>query len=268
MHPIKLGIIGCGIAARDLHWPALQSVRDKFDITAVCNHTEPKAKAFAAMAGGVPYYLDYHDLLKNPDVEAVDIILPIHLNYQVTRDALEHEKHVIVEKPLAANLPDAKKMVAFEHRYHQVMMVAENYRYNPLFEHLQHELSQGKIGTPYAVFWDIFRCLDRSNKYVHTTWRIQHQHAGGFITDAGIHNIAILRDLFGDIISGNTLRKRINPEIGELDSMSFQFITTKEVHGVFNMYYSVHGHTENRLLILGDTGSILVEDDLVTLKKR
>jgi len=40
MKPAKLGIIGCGIAAQSLHWLALQKLKDKFKITAVCNHTE------------------------------------------------------------------------------------------------------------------------------------------------------------------------------------------------------------------------------------
>jgi len=110
MKPIKLGIIGCGIAARNLHWPALQKLKDKFEITMVCNHSEPKARDFAEIVGGVPYVLDYRKLLQSPAVEAVDIVLPIYLNYQVTGDALQAGKHTVVEKPLAANLPDAKQM--------------------------------------------------------------------------------------------------------------------------------------------------------------
>ncbi|GAG72428.1 unnamed protein product, partial [marine sediment metagenome] len=45
------------------------------------------------------------------------IVLPIQFNYQVTKDALEAGKHVIVEKPLAANLSEAKMMLDFEDKY-------------------------------------------------------------------------------------------------------------------------------------------------------
>ena len=55
-------------------------------------------------------------------------ILPIELNFTVTKDALEAGKHVIVEKPIAANLHEAKLMLGFSGKYKQVMMVAENYR--------------------------------------------------------------------------------------------------------------------------------------------
>lgn len=270
MQRVKLGIIGCGIATRDLHWPALQKVKDKFQIAVVCNHTEPKAKEFAEMAGGVPYVLDYRDLLENPDVEAVDIVLPIHLNYQVTRDALEADKHVIVEKPLASNLSDAKKMVEFEARYSQVKMVAENFRYHPVFHRAKSLLDEGKIGQPYAVFWDIFSYIDPlENKYAQTKWRINHQYPGGFITDAGVHDIAALRLMFGDIIAGNAFTKSIDPRIGVIDSFSLQFVTENEVHGVLNMFVSTRELSKNRISVLGTEGNLVIQDNRqIVLKKK
>jgi hypothetical protein len=46
MKKVKLGIIGCGIAAQSLHWPALQKLKDEFEITTICNHTKKKPKIF------------------------------------------------------------------------------------------------------------------------------------------------------------------------------------------------------------------------------
>lgn len=83
MRKVKLGIIGTGLAAKNLLLPALQKLKNKFEIVAVCNHTEKKAKEFSKLVGGVPVYNDYQELLKRDDVEAVDITLPIHLNYKV-----------------------------------------------------------------------------------------------------------------------------------------------------------------------------------------
>lgn len=257
MKPIKLGIIGCGIAARELHWPALRKLKDMFEITVVCNHTEPKARDFSKMLGNVPYVLDYRELIKRPDVEAVDITLPIHLHYQVTKDALQAGKHVIVEKPLAANLSEARSMVQFESQYPQVKMVAENFRYRSYFRRLKEYMDQGRIGKPYAMFWNIFALIDSDNIYAQTKWRMYHQYPGGFITDAGIHYIAALRYMFGDIVSGNAFTKSINPDIGRVDSMSFQFTTTSNVSGVWNIFMSANGFSEDGILIYGTQGSVL-----------
>ncbi len=267
MNPIKLGIIGCGIAARELHLPALQKLKDKFEIIIVCNHTEPKATSFSEMVGGIPYVLDYHELLQRHDVEAVDIVLPIHLNYQVTKDALVAGKHVIVEKPLAASLAEAHKMLTFENNYSQVMMVAENFRYRETFYRVKEHLDKGTIGEPYSVFWNVFYYVDITSKYAQTKWRIHHQYPGGFITDGGVHNIAALRYLFGDITSGIAFTKSINPEIGKLDTMSFQFKTECGVDGVFNAFFSANGYSENRIIILGTNGSLLIENNKIIIKK-
>ncbi|NIR73244.1 Gfo/Idh/MocA family oxidoreductase [candidate division KSB1 bacterium] len=261
MDPIKLGIIGCGIATKQLHWQALQKLRHKFEVAIVCNHTEPKAREFAQMAGGVPYVLDYHKLLQHPEVEAVDITLPIHLNYQATKDALESGKHVFVEKPLAANVDDGKKLVEFARRFPQVKMVAENYRHNPVFHKVKEYLNRGIIGKPYAVFWDIFHLIDpRRNKYAQTQWRIKHEYPGGFVFDGGIHNIAALRLIFEDIVAGQAFTKSVNLMIGEMDSMSFQFATKNDVHGVFNFFASVQGMSKNELAILGKDGTLFLEN--------
>ena len=268
MNPIKLGIIGCGIATRELHFPALKKLTDKFDITVVCNHTEPKAKSFAEMAGGVSYVLDYHELLQRPDVEAVDIVLPIHLNYQATRDALEAGKHVIVEKPLAANLTEANEMLIFEKRFPRVKMVAENFRYRTTFYRVKELLDAGEIGKPYSVFWNVFYYVDIQSKYTQTKWRINHQYPGGFITDGGVHNMAALRYFFGEITSGCAFTKSINPAIGKLDTMSFQFSTESDVDGVFTVFFSSNGYSENRIIIWGHKGSLVIENNHITIKKQ
>ena len=266
MKVVKLGMIGCGIAAQRIHWPVLQKLKDKFEITAICNHTEKKAKDFSKILGRVPYFLDYHDLLQRSDIEAVDIALPIHLNYQVTKDALKAGKHVIVEKPLAANLSEAKTMLGFEDKYSLVTMVAENFRYCPIFQKIRNYLQQGKIGNPYAVFWNRFIFIDlKNNKYAQTKWRINHQYRGGFVTDGGIHYIAALRHMFGDINYGIAFTKSVNPDIGEMDSMSFQFRTDKNIYGVLNTLYSSKGYEQDSILISGSKGSILVENNKLIL---
>lgn len=268
MNPVKLGIIGCGIAARELHWPALQELKDKFKIVAVCNHSEPKAKQFSEMVGNVPYMLDYRQLLAMSDVEAVDIILPIDLNYQAVKDAAAAGKHIMVEKPLAANLTEAKYMVEVEKNYPLVTMVAENYRYCSVFNQIKQYLKQMKIGEIYAIFWNIFYRMDLENKYAQTSWRIHHQYPGGFVTDAGIHFVAALRDIFGDIYNISAFTKSVNPAIGELDSLCLQFTTPQKAAGVLNIFCSSNSHNENRLIILGKEGCIIVNEHDTLIVKR
>jgi len=145
-------------------------------------------------------------------------------------------------------------------------MVAENCRYRPLNHRTKNLLDSGIIGTPHSVFWNIFHFVDLSNKYAQTEWRINHKYKGGFITDGGVHQIATLRELFGDFISGSAFTKCINPEIGELDSFSLQF-KTDSMNGVLNIFVSSNGYAENKMIILGDKGTIIIEDNKLTIKQ-
>jgi predicted dehydrogenase len=255
-------MIGCGIAATNLHLPALRSLTDEFEISLICNNSEHKAREFSAAIGHVPYVLDYREMLENPEIEAVDIALPIQLNYEVTRAALQAGKHVLVEKPLAANRSEAQKMLAFEKEFpQQVKMVAENFLYHPCFTTIRDVIAGNKIGRPYAVFWDVFRMIDSNNRYTKTLWRMENTLPGGFISDGGIHNIAAIQYVFGDITHAQAYTRQINPEIGEMDCLSLQFDTSNRIHGVLNIHVSTHGFFENRIRILGDRASILITNN-------
>lgn len=266
MNPIKLGIIGCGIAARKLHFPALQKLKDKFKVIIVCNHTEPKAKSFSKMLGGVDYVLDYHELLENKEVEAVLIILPIHLNYRVTLDSLKAGKHVLLEKPIASSLEEGRKMLLFKKLYPQAKMVAENFRYKETFYRVNEIIKNDVIGKPYATIWNIFHQIKPDNQYVQTEWRINHQYPGGFITDGGVHNVAAMRMLFGEFVETHAFSKSINPSIGDTDTFSMQFKTDQNVHGVINIFLSPVGYDQNDFHIFGTKGSILVNSNDIIIK--
>ncbi|HEX7714788.1 MAG TPA: Gfo/Idh/MocA family oxidoreductase [Bacillota bacterium] len=265
MQPINLGIIGTGIAARDLHWPALRRMPEKFTIKAVCNHTEEKAKEFSRMVGGVPYVTDYRQLLEMPEIDAVDITLPIELNYEVVKAAMQAGKDLIVEKPLAASLPQAEELVELEKDFARVAMVAEQFRYRSRFQRIKTLLGEGRIGEPEAVFWNGFTRTDPTNKYAQTKWRLHHQYPGGFVTDGGVHNVAALREILGEITVIGAFTKSFNPSIGQMDSISLQFTTSSRVSGVLNLFFGATGYTENRLIILGKKGAITLENDRLTV---
>ncbi len=261
MKPIGLGIIGCGIAARELHRPALGQMRDRFSIAAVCNHTEPKARSFSELTGGTPWMLDYHELLAHPGVEAVAIALPYHLNLEVTRAALEAGKHVIVEKPLALDLNEADAMVTLANAHPDlVTLVAENFRYRPLYRRAAELVASGELGDPYFLTWDYFFFVDpEENQYAQTPWRMDQRYGGGFIVDAGVHSVAAIRDIAGDFTAVQGLVTGVTPALGRLDTLSLQFETTRGIRGVLNLFYSVKGHRANTMRIFGDRATVIVE---------
>jgi predicted dehydrogenase len=276
---INIGMIGCGIAANILHWPALKTLQDDFSITAVCNHTPEKATSFARLVGDtynkeIPVYLNYKELLALETVDAVAVILPIDLNYEVCRAAAEAGKHIMVEKPIAVNIEEAKQLLALEKEFPELtMMVAENFRYRPVYETLKEAIQKGQIGTPYHVEWKSWMNVDpKENQYAQTSWRINHQYEGGFVTDGGVHNIAALRDIFGDLILIGASKAQVNPEIGRTDTFNYLFKSQGRdkippVSGLLQMFFSVKRKSAESLIVLGSKGTIeLVDDTLIVLE--
>ena len=201
--PIRLGIIGTGLAIEQLHWPALRDLGDRYRVTAFCNHTRAKAERFAAYSGVSMdrFSEDYHDLLRRDDVDAVLIALPIPLNMPVTRDALEAGKHVICEKPPGSNEAEGRQLLELARAHPgQVVMIAENYFYRDDVRFARSLLDGGAIGRVHLVPWrKISQLVPREGTFSSTPWRHEAAYEGGPQLDAGVHDTAQIRMLCGDV---------------------------------------------------------------------
>ncbi len=257
---ISLGFIGTGIAANDLHWPAIERLGDKFDVQAVCNRSRNKAEAFAQKCNARLVYDSADQLLADKNVDAVVVAVPIELNYEMARLAIQSGKHVLLEKPLAATLDQAKVLQDIIPQNRQVLLLAENFRYHKAYVKVKELIDENAIGEIISFCWNDYKSLHLDNKFA-TPWRLNNQYPGGFIFDGGIHNVAALRMIFDDPQSMVSSTKSVNPEIGTIDTLMSTLVFENGITGNLNLCYSTNGFEENRLLILGKKGSISFEND-------
>ena len=80
------------------------------DVAAVCSTRPEVAREKAGRLGIPKVYEDYEDLLDDPDIELVDIVTPTRLHHPIAMAAMARRKHVIVDKPLALTLDQAREM--------------------------------------------------------------------------------------------------------------------------------------------------------------
>ena len=199
---IHLGMIGTGLAARKLHWPALSKMLDRFEVVALCNRTRETAEEFAAFAGLSMdgYAADYHDLLRRDDVDAVLVGVPIPQLFPVARDALQAGKHVICEKPPGGDLFEGWEFVTEVRRHpDQVFVMAENIFYNDIFRLARLLVDEGKIGEPRLLLerW-VSQLVPTPGQFSITPWRFEPQYRGGPMLDGGVHSVARVRLVGGD----------------------------------------------------------------------
>ena len=114
IRPVRLGIIGTGLAVKKLHWPALVRMGDRFVVVAFANRTRSTAEEFAALAqlSMDAYTPDYHTLLRRDDVDVVLVCVPIPQLLSITRDCLAAGRHVVCEKPPGVDSAEAQQFVA------------------------------------------------------------------------------------------------------------------------------------------------------------
>jgi predicted dehydrogenase len=224
--PIRLGIIGSGLAVKYLHWPALKQLNDKYRVVVCCDIEPQAAQEVSRMAEtelnspGCRATTDYREVLAADDVEAVLLSLPIHLTSQFILDAVRAGKHVLSEKPLAANLEQGQDLVNTLRCFSNLKVeIAEKYHYRNDFAKAKEWIAAGLIGEPFLVqminrFW-----TETASGFSSTPWRQDNQYRGGIFADAGVHSAAALRELGGEIEQLQAFSKAVHPVMGGLDTI-------------------------------------------------
>jgi hypothetical protein len=171
MRPLRLGLLGTGIAARKLYWPALAGMRDKVQIVACANRTRSKAEAFAANTGTPKVVADADALFALPEVEAVLISLPIDKQPRYILKALKAGKAVLSEKPLAPSVAAGRRLLEQARPFAKrgpVWMVAENFFFMPAAAWTEDLLARGALGDLRLVEIRQSGWTDESVPYFHT----------------------------------------------------------------------------------------------------
>ncbi len=267
---VRLGVIGGGLAVKLLHWPALERLKEQFQVVAVADVVPDAAQATAEMVGGCRTARDYRELLSADDVDAVLISLPIHLTAQVLMESARAGKHVICEKPLAANLAQGQEVVAALRNVPVVVEIAENYHYRGDLRQVREWIAAGRIGQVYlidlmSVYWH-----DITNGFASTPWRWDSQFRGGPLLDGGVHQAALFRELGGEVEQLEAFSKGIHPVLSGPDTLALNLRFRSGALGRL-LYTAAAVEAQNLFpegVVLGTEGTIVLEAEQVRLRRR
>src|SRR5215469_11604736 len=85
------------------------------------------------------------------DVDGVVIATPVRTHYRLAKEALLHGKHVLVEKPLTANVAEAEELVALAEQQQRVLMVGHTFEYSPAVNELRKLIQSRDLGKIYRI---------------------------------------------------------------------------------------------------------------------
>lgn len=266
--PIRIALIGAGLFAQNAHLPALLALPDRFEIVAVCSRTQASAAALAQRIGpGVATYTELAPLLARPDLEAVDILLPIPVQADFVEAALLAGKHVISEKPIAPESASAQRLIELHaRRPAQVWMVGENWRYEEAFERAARLLAEGAIGRPAVAQWSRFAALKPGNPYHTTAWR-RSGFAGGLLLDGVVHLVAALRMVLGEVVAATGMVEQVAPDLPPADTLAAVLRFASGATATLLVSYAVDTPWATPLTIIGDAGSLRVDRGFVEIAR-
>ena len=194
--PINVGIIGTGRIS-DLH--VIEYINNpNTEIIAVCdkngNRAEQKIKKWKLK--NVKIYSDYNEILKNDEIDLIEILVPHHLHLEVTLEAIKKKKVISLQKPMCLSISEANNLISETKKHNALVKIFETFIFYPPVLKAKELVDNGEIGTPLSIriksnpgfsstAWDIPE--DASD------WRQNLKESGGgpLVFDDGHHKFAL-----------------------------------------------------------------------------
>jgi len=195
---INAGIIGCG-GISDFHCRGYEKAGAKIVHVADVDEAKVKVRAerYACAWSG-----DYRELLRDPRVECVSICLPNHLHREAAEAAIAAGKHVLCEKTMTSNLPDAKALVSVVEAGDRIFQVAYMKRFVPAMRQAKELIP--RLGNPLSGIVRVYHPFPKGNwDFVGgDNWLLNKEKGGaGVVVHSGSHMLDAMRYLCGDPIN-------------------------------------------------------------------
>jgi predicted dehydrogenase len=177
---IRVAVIGYGYWGPNLvrNFQEVENAR----IVACCDLSADRLAQAKAKYPSLEVTTDYDAMLIDPTVDAVAIATPVATHYAFARRALEHGKHVLVEKPIAASVAEAESLVEIAEKHDRTLMVNHTFIYTGAVRKMKEIVERGELGDLY--YFDSVRInLGLIQRDVNVLW------------DLAPHDIAILDHL-------------------------------------------------------------------------
>lgn len=141
---LKVAVIGLGQMGA-IHARIYQKL-PLVELAAICEYNDER-RAEAAAEFGCRTYKDFRELLQEPSIDAVSIVLPDNMHRECVECAVANKKHILLEKPLAKELPDGQAIYEITRNYDKVFSVGFLLRYDPRFSMIKKSLDEGELGN-------------------------------------------------------------------------------------------------------------------------
>ncbi|MEW5815086.1 MAG: Gfo/Idh/MocA family oxidoreductase [Spirochaetota bacterium] len=255
---IKIGLVGTRFAGT-FHTEVWKTIPEA-EIAAIAEIADDVRNNFMEKQNIPRGFKDYNEMLKESDIDVIDVCVPNFLHSQIAAAAMNAGKHVICEKPFATNLADGEKVVEVQEKTGRMFFYAEDWIFAPALARAQAIIAEGGIGKP------LYYKGKEAHHGSHSPYAKTIQSCGGgTIIHLAIHPIGYFYHLLGmpqSVIgrcspgkTGNFVHKDFEGEDWGVGILTYKDGTQAFVEG----NYITTGGMDDKVEVYGTDGVVKVD---------
>ncbi|MBQ8980705.1 MAG: inositol 2-dehydrogenase [Eubacterium sp.] len=259
MKKLKVGIIGAGRIGQ-VHAKSITYHIPQAEIVAISDIYVDGAKKVAEELGIPNYYQDYHEILNNPEIEAVLICSSTDTHADIACEAAQAGKHIFCEKPVDLTVAKIKKVIDEVNKAGVKLQIGFNRRYDHNFAHIKELANDGKLGDLQIIKITSRDPEPPAPEYVAVS--------GGIFLDMTVHDFDMARFIGGEVdeVYANAT-VMVDPAIGEAGDVDTALVALKFKSGAIgvidNCRKACYGY-DQRLEVFGSGGQASAANDTPT----
>ena len=213
--PVRVAMIGAGGRAAAVHYPSLRDIPDA-EIVAVCELNEERLAKAAETFGIKGRYSDHKEMIEKEKPDAVYVIMPPHIMYDVCADVIERDCHLFIEKPPAVNAEQSRQLALLAERHKVLTGVTFQRRFAPVIR--KGKAICEKAGPVHSAVSTFYKHSSGSKPY--------YRGAMDILTCDAIHAVDTLRYLCGgEVVSVASDVRRLDSDVINIHMALITFST-------------------------------------------
>lgn len=238
---MKVAIIGCGTIANSAHIPSYMN-NPEAEIKYFCDIKPEKAQAAVEKYGCGQAVTDYHEVLADPEIEAVSVCTPNNVHAEISIAAMRAGKDVLCEKPAARTYAEALEMLKVQRETGRILNIGVVNRFNDSVNRIKRYIDSGKLGDVFHVYVSFRAC--RSIPGLGGAFTTKAIAGGGVLIDWGVHYLDIVMYCCGDpkprSVTGEAFCK-LGKDMKDYVYASMWAEDTKNLEGTYDVDDSITG---------------------------
>ena len=269
---LRIAIAGLGFGKK-VHLEALKD--SNYLIPVAIYHYEKRQKLTLEKETGIDFFHDWGELVKSPNIDGIIIATPPETRFKLAKQALENNKHLLLEKPVAISSFEIEELQRISLLRNLSVCVDFEYRAVPLFLQTKKLLDENILGDIYLVKLD-WLMGSRSDPKRKWNWYSSEEKGGGVIGALGTHAFDMLNWFFGNSMKvsaklSTSIKKRYLSDSSEMLEVTSEDICLANVEishyssGQIPCQVSLSSISKNgrgfSLEIYGSEGSLVLKSE-------